>query len=126
MRPLYLIALFLLITPVIYAVSGQVPVKGYFRKNGTYVQPHYRSTSDQTAKNNWGVKANFNKVTGKAGTVASSRSSGNWVTNIDGYTRKDGRYVRPYYRSRADWSTANNRGTTHRASTRTAKSRTSR
>lgn len=35
------------------AFAGDVFVQGYFRSNGTYVQPHYRSAPDGNLHNNW-------------------------------------------------------------------------
>jgi len=44
-------------------------VKGYYRSNGTYVQPHYRSSQDRSYNNNWSVSPNVNPYTGKSGTL---------------------------------------------------------
>ena len=33
-------------------------VRGYTRKDGTYVQPHYRSSPDRSYNNNWSVSPN--------------------------------------------------------------------
>jgi len=52
-------------------------VKGYTRKNGTYVAPHYRSSSNSTAKDNWSTKGNVNPYTGKRGTKVISNDSFN-------------------------------------------------
>lgn len=43
-------------------------VRGYYRKNGTYVQPHYRSSPDKSYNNNWSVRPNVNPYTGQQGT----------------------------------------------------------
>ena len=43
-------------------------VRGYYRKDGTYVQPHYRSSPDKSYNNNWSTKPNVNPYTGKRGT----------------------------------------------------------
>lgn len=48
--------------------EAAVHVRGYFRKNGTYVAPHYRSSPDSSVWNNWSTKGNVNPYTGKAGT----------------------------------------------------------
>jgi hypothetical protein len=48
--------------------GGSVHVKGYYRKDGTYVQPHYRSAPDGNFNNNWITKGNVNPYTGEAGT----------------------------------------------------------
>src|SRR5690606_8696106 len=45
-----------------------VSVKGYFRKDGTYIAPHYRSAPDSSKWNNWSTKGNINPYTGKVGT----------------------------------------------------------
>lgn len=42
-------------------------VKGYYRKNGTYVQPHYRSDKNSTTNDNWSTYGNTNPYTGKKG-----------------------------------------------------------
>lgn len=49
-------------------LSSQVKVKGYIRKDGTYVQPHMRSNPDGDKSNNWSTKGNINPYTGKEGT----------------------------------------------------------
>lgn len=41
---------------------------GYVNQNGTYVQPHYQSSPDQSYNNNWNVKPNVNPYTGEVGT----------------------------------------------------------
>ncbi|WP_413944367.1 hypothetical protein [Bdellovibrio sp. HCB-162] len=49
--------------------SGTVRVRGYYRKNGTYVAPHYRTRANSTKYDNWSTKGNVNPYTGKVGTV---------------------------------------------------------
>lgn len=44
-------------------------VRGYTRSDGTYVQPHYRSSPDGNVWNNYSTKGNVNPYTGKRGTV---------------------------------------------------------
>lgn len=55
---------------LIWASSAlaQVHVRGYYRKNGTYVAPHYRSSPNHTRLDNWSTKGNINPYTGKPGT----------------------------------------------------------
>jgi hypothetical protein len=48
--------------------KGSVHVRGYFRKDGTYVQPHYRSAPDGNPYNNWSYPGNINPFTGKVAT----------------------------------------------------------
>lgn len=42
-------------------------VRGYWRNNGTYVQPHYRSDPDGYRWNNWSSRGNSNPYTGRRG-----------------------------------------------------------
>jgi hypothetical protein len=37
-----------------HAFAGDVYVDGYYRSNGTYVRPHYRSAPDGIRSNNYG------------------------------------------------------------------------
>ena len=46
-------------------------MKGYTRKDGTYVAPHTRSAPDGNFGNNWSTKGNINPYTGEEGTRAS-------------------------------------------------------
>src|SRR5262245_44879576 len=50
------------------AFAGDVYVSGYYRANGTYVQPHYRTSPDSTSCNNYGTFGNYNPHTGLTGT----------------------------------------------------------
>lgn len=59
-------------------VFSQVKVRGYYRKDGTYVQPHYRSNPDGNPYNNWSYPGNVNPYTGKVAT-------GNPSTYLDNY-----------------------------------------
>jgi hypothetical protein len=45
--------------------SGDVHVRGYTRKDGTYVQPHWRSRPDGNPSNNYSFPGNTNPYTGK-------------------------------------------------------------
>jgi hypothetical protein len=56
----------------------QVRVKGYYRKNGTYVQPHVRSSPDGNPYNNYSYPGNTNPYTGKT-------ASGNESTYLNNY-----------------------------------------
>jgi hypothetical protein len=48
--------------------GSETSVRGYTRKDGTYVAPHQRTTPDGTKGNNWSTKGNVNPYTGKPGT----------------------------------------------------------
>lgn len=49
--------------------SAQVHVHGYYRKDGTYVQPHERTAPNNTKADNYSSYPNVNPYTGKQGTV---------------------------------------------------------
>jgi hypothetical protein len=58
------VMLVLVITTV---ADADVHVNGYYRGNGTYVQPHYRSDPDGLRSNNWSTYPNVNPRTGVRG-----------------------------------------------------------
>ena len=43
-----------------YNASADVFVNGYTKKNGTYVEPHYRSSPDNSIFNNYSYQQNSN------------------------------------------------------------------
>ena len=57
-------------------ICADVRVSGYYRKNGTYVQPHYRSNPDGNFYNNWSTARNLNPHTGEYGTKTASSNQG--------------------------------------------------
>lgn len=65
----------LLLPAVIFALvastafAASTSTKGYFKKDGTYVQPHKRTQADSSKFNNWSSKGNANPYTGKKGSV---------------------------------------------------------
>lgn len=62
-----LVTLVLFLVPV-FADAGTVRTKGYTKKNGTYVAPHYKSTRNKSKFDNYNTKGNVNIYTGKKGT----------------------------------------------------------
>lgn len=48
--------------------SAQTHVRGYVRKDGTYVAPHVRSAPNNSTYDNYNTKGNVNPYTGQAGT----------------------------------------------------------
>lgn len=56
--------------------AGDTYVKGYTKKDGTYVQGHYRSSSNGTTSDNWSTKGNTNPYTGKKGTKKETKGYG--------------------------------------------------
>lgn len=61
--------LLLLLVFITGDVVAQVRVKGYYRKNGTYVAPHYRSNPNSSRFDNYSSRGNYNPYTGRRGTV---------------------------------------------------------
>ena len=62
----YIVLLFsILFTTSVLADSF---VSGYFKRNGIYVQPHFRSSPDISTFNNYNSWGNINPYTGKWGT----------------------------------------------------------
>ncbi|MCI0529178.1 MAG: hypothetical protein L0Y56_17215 [Nitrospira sp.] len=77
MKRLVLILLISLFIPLIPLIaSSQVKVKGYTRKDGTYVQPHERTSPNKTKMDNYSTKGNTNPHTGKNGTKDPFPESG--------------------------------------------------
>lgn len=50
------------------AQAQSVRVRGYYRSNGTYIMPHWRSAPDHSVWNNWSTQGNINPYTGVLGT----------------------------------------------------------
>jgi hypothetical protein len=48
--------------------TGYHEVRGYTRKDGTYVAPHYQTDPNGTRNDNWSTTGNVNPFTGKEGT----------------------------------------------------------
>lgn len=90
-------------------------VKPYVRKDGTFVQGHQRSSSNNTAVDNYSSQGNSNPYTGKSGTQDPYRmpsydtgSTSSYrapsydapkTTTVRPYVRKDGTVVQGYSRS---------------------------
>ena len=58
--------------------STDVSVKGYYKSDGKYVQPHYRSGSNKTKRDNFSTKGNTNPYTGRKG--SKSTSNNRWLS----------------------------------------------
>ncbi len=65
------------------SLYAQVKVSGYYKKNGTYVEPHYRSSPDKNPYNNYSFPGNENPYTGKIAT-------GNPDTYLENYYKIKG------------------------------------
>jgi hypothetical protein len=94
---LFLIA-FLFTTALSFA---QVSVRGYYRSNGTYVQPHQRTVPNYTRNDNYSTVGNVNPYTGKAGTQPRDGYTSTRTTssNYNTPTTSTNTYSTPTYRS---------------------------
>lgn len=54
---------------VVASTSFAASVKGYVRKDGTYVAPHYRSNPNSSKLDNYSSQGSVNPYTGRQGTV---------------------------------------------------------
>jgi hypothetical protein len=61
---LVLVVLFGLAAPVL---ADDTFVRGYTKRDGSYVAPHWRSAPDSSYNNNWSTSPNVNPYTGPAG-----------------------------------------------------------
>ena len=96
-------ALALIATTLFSFAYADEYVNGYTRRDGTVVQPYYRSSPDNSYNNNWSVRPKVNPNTGQMGTRAPTfddrppppNSLGNPTYNPNGDpygTRRSGRY----------------------------------
>ena len=56
----------LVVSPAVAQNSHSV--RGYTRKDGTYVPPHRATNPNSSRSDNWSTKGNVNPYTGKSGT----------------------------------------------------------
>lgn len=68
MKSFVFIFIFLFSTLSVGVGFAETYVRGYTKKDGTYVEPHYRSSPDNNPYNNYSTKGNTNPYTGKKGT----------------------------------------------------------
>lgn len=99
----FLIFTFLIVFSVL--AEARVSVRGYFRKNGTYVAPHYRSSPDGNFYNNWSTKGNINPYTGQEGTKTNPSSSDGTDSTYSPYS---GSYPSPTEEDKSPTSSSTN------------------
>lgn len=63
-----LIAALCFVTATSAIAQRTTSVRGYTRKDGTYVPPHVRTTPNSTRTDNWSTRGNVNPYTGREGT----------------------------------------------------------
>ncbi|WP_192885922.1 hypothetical protein [Xanthomonas campestris] len=92
------VALAIVVALASASACAQTRVNGYHRADGTYVQPHYRSTANSTALDNYSTRGNVNPYTGKIGTVDPYKEQNTYRQPVPQATYDPPRsdYVNPY------------------------------
>lgn len=62
-----LICIFLLIITMLEYAQADEYVRGYYRKDGTFVKPYIRTERDGYSENNYSTSGNYNPYTGEYG-----------------------------------------------------------
>ena len=60
---IFVISLMFLVSSVVCVLARDVRVRGYYRKDGTYVRPHVRSSPDGIRSNDYGPSRNSWELT---------------------------------------------------------------
>ncbi|WP_223601672.1 SH3 domain-containing protein [Chryseobacterium sp. GVT01B] len=112
--------LFILLSVCSYS---QVSVRGYYRKDGTYVRPHERTAPNSTITDNYSYRGNYNPNL-EYNTISTRNSSStyNYYDNssanydkewVNGYYKTDGTYVNGYYRKKRKTTTSYSSNSTY-------------
>jgi hypothetical protein len=93
MKKITLFLAFVLITLNSFA---QVSVKGYYKSNGTYVQPYQRTSPNNTVNDNYSTVGNTNPYTGKEGTKPrEDNNNSNYSSyNNNSYNSNSSNYIK--------------------------------
>jgi hypothetical protein len=102
MSILVVVILVLVITTV---ADADVHVRGYYRSNGTYVQPHWRSDPDGNFYNNWSTYPNANPYTGAIGTRHTPGYSDGYSWRTPGSSFSSPNYFDNYSRRLPSYNT---------------------
>jgi len=94
MRKLAVVTGLLISTAIASPALADTSVNGYYRNNGTYVQPYYRSSPNGNPYDNYSTRGNVNPYTGQSGT-------------INPYSNNSSQYSNPYSNSSPFYSTPN-------------------
>lgn len=71
------------------AIAKDVRVDGYTKKDGTYVEPHHRSSPNSSPYDNYSTKGNDNPYTGEKGTVSPDSQNSNPYGGGNGSRKKN-------------------------------------
>ena len=66
--------------------SNHLRVSGYYRSNGTYIQPYFRTAPNSTNRDNFSTKGNTNPYTGKPGWIEPDNKFNTFYYNTYSYT----------------------------------------
>ncbi len=88
MKKLFLTVLAACILVPFISADAQVSVRGYYRKDGTYVRPHMRSSPNSTTLDNYSTRGNINPYTGQPGTRSPGYSMGRSSNSLLGGSRR--------------------------------------
>lgn len=66
--------------------SRHIRVSGYYRSNGTYVQPYFRTAPNSTNNDNFSTRGNVNPYTGKPGWIEPDNRYNTFYYNTYTYT----------------------------------------
>ncbi|MBL7186293.1 MAG: hypothetical protein ISS70_08195 [Phycisphaerae bacterium] len=98
-RLITILAVLTIVCAMTLPADAAVRVRGYFRSNGTYVRPHYRSNPDGNFRNNWGTYPNINPYTGVRGTRRTPSYSRSYPSLMPRYN-----WSTPSYSNSHSWS----------------------
>lgn len=90
-----------LVILLLLLVSGEllardIYVHGYTRRDGTYVQPHYRTAPDNTTRNNYSYRGNVNPYTGEVGTNDDDQTYSSDDLDLSQFDQQSTCYVDDY------------------------------
>lgn len=68
-RQIFLFGIFSICCFISLFAQSDVYINGYYRQNGTFVQPHFKTSPNNSMFDNYSTKGNFNPYTGKPGWI---------------------------------------------------------
>lgn len=94
MKKIVLVVLIVFAITSVALAGGRTRVKGYFRSDGTYVQPHYRTAPNKSRRDNYSYPGNFNPNKGSF-TPYSTSPRENYPSNPNPYNKYRDTYSLP-------------------------------
>jgi len=91
MRKIALVTGLLISTAIASPALADTSVNGYYRSNGTYVEPYHRSDPNGNVYDNWSTRGNVNPYTGESGTRNP------YPNNNNPYSNNSSQYSYPNY-----------------------------